>query len=143
MKDKTAGSNVEALREMFAAFGLLEVVVSDNGPQLVSREFESFLQKNRVKHVRTAPYHPASNGLVERLVQTFKQSLEKQKELGLPLKHCVDRFLFSYRNTLQNTTGKTPAELFLKRDVRSRVSQDHPIFLLLCRKSNTIRLKKG
>ena len=42
----------------------------DNGPQFVSEELESFLRRNGVRHIHTSPYHPASNGAAERLVQT-------------------------------------------------------------------------
>ena len=49
------------------------MLVTDNGPCFVSEEFEIFLAKNGVKHITTAPYHPATNGLAERAVQTVKQ----------------------------------------------------------------------
>ena len=34
-----------------------------------------FLATNGVKHIRSAPYHPSTNGAVERLVQTVKHAL--------------------------------------------------------------------
>ena len=49
----------------------------DSGPSFTSSTFKSFLAKNGIKHICTAPYHPSSNGLAERVVQTFKQSLRQ------------------------------------------------------------------
>jgi len=58
---------------MFAEYGKPHVIVSDNGRRLVSDEFEDFLRRNGVRHLRTPPWHPASNGIDERIVQTFKK----------------------------------------------------------------------
>ena len=68
----------------------------DTGPQFTSTEFEMFTKRNGVKHIRTAPYHPASNGEAERFVQTFKQSLRASK---MTLNEKMFRFLRRYRNT--------------------------------------------
>ena len=62
---------------MIASYGLAEEIVSDNGPQFVSAEFEMFLKKNGVQQTPIPPYHPASNGSAERPVQTGKQALNK------------------------------------------------------------------
>ena len=67
MKTTTAEKTIRVLRNMFAHHGLPEQLVSDNGPQFTSFEFEQFLHKNRVKHILSAPYHPASNGLARGL----------------------------------------------------------------------------
>ena len=48
-------------------------------------------------HIRTAPYHPSSNGQVERAVQIFKDAMKKQSQETLQTR--VSRFLFQYRNT--------------------------------------------
>ena len=103
----------------FASQGLPEMVVSDNGPAFVSKEFEEFLRKNGVRHVTSAPYHPSSNGLVERVVQTFKQAMKKQKG---SLQTRLSRFLFKYRITPHTTTGQAPVQLRWGTQLRSHLS---------------------
>ena len=49
--------------------------MSDNGLQFVSAEFKSFMVMNGVKHIRSAPYHPSTNGAAECLVQLVKGAL--------------------------------------------------------------------
>ena len=63
----TTVKTIAVLRHLFSAYGLPEQIVTDNGPQFISEEFRTFLRRNGVKHIRSAPYHPASNGAVEGL----------------------------------------------------------------------------
>ena len=78
MQTSTSTATVERLRETFSTHGLPEIIVSDNGSNFTSKEFETFLKLNGIKHITTAPYHPASNGLAERAVQTVKEGIKKQ-----------------------------------------------------------------
>ena len=66
---------IEKIRH--SCFGIPKVLVSDNGTSFTSKDFQLFLAENGVVHRRTAPYHPASNGIVERAVQTLKSGLKK------------------------------------------------------------------
>ena len=61
---------------------------------ITSADFESFCTRNGIRHLRSTPYHPATNGLAERAVQTFKQGLKKLTEGSLEKR--LARFLFSY-----------------------------------------------
>ena len=100
--------------------------MSDNGPQFISQEFESFLSTNGVKHIKSVPYHPASNGAAERLVQTVKQSLRAACRRGVPVEQALADFLMQYRTTPHCTTGVAPSDLFLGRTLRTRLDMLHP-----------------
>ena len=52
-------------------------MVTDN---VVSEEFQTFCRVNGIKHITSAPYHPSTNGLAERAIQSFKQGLKKLKK---------------------------------------------------------------
>jgi len=77
--NKTTKTTLQHLREAVARFGLPSVVVTDNDPTFKSYEFETFCSSNGVLHKTSPPYHPASNGQVERYVQTTKNALKKLK----------------------------------------------------------------
>ena len=116
---------VKILRKIFATHGLPERIVSDNGSPFTSGEFESFLQRNEIKQIRTSTYHASSNGMAERYVQTFKHTMNK-----MPTEKDIDeelqKFLFAYRITPQTTTGKTPAELLMGRRLISALDLLRP-----------------
>ena len=88
MSTTTTTKTITELRDLFARFGIPEQVVSDNGPQFTSEEFTSFMKSNGIKHTRCAPYHPSSNGAVERFNQTFKQSLRLVKKMDSRSQTC-------------------------------------------------------
>ena len=68
----TSTKTIDILRDLFAAHGLPEEVVSDNGPQFMSHEFREFIQLNGIKRALGPPCHSASNGAAERLVGVWR-----------------------------------------------------------------------
>ncbi|XP_031433817.1 uncharacterized protein K02A2.6-like [Clupea harengus] len=75
MSSTTTFKTIQVLRGLFSRYGLPEVLISDNGHQFTLSEFDTFMKGNGVKHIRSAPFHPATNGLAEHFVQTFKHSM--------------------------------------------------------------------
>ncbi|KAL9976654.1 hypothetical protein ACROYT_G013977 [Oculina patagonica] len=121
MRSTTSTATVEKLREMFATHGLPATLVSDNGSNFTSSEFQEFMKKNGIKHIKVSPYHPASNGLAERAVQIFKEGYEKMEEGSVQTK--LSRFLLSYRTTPHSTTGVSPAELLMRRKLHTQLNR--------------------
>ena len=76
MKTTTSTKTIEVLRSIFSRNGIPVQVVSDNGSQFSSEEFSNFMKNNGIKHYKSAPYHPATNGQAERFIQTFKNSMK-------------------------------------------------------------------
>ena len=109
---------MRVLRHTFATHGLPDILVSDNGTAFTSAEFQFFAKANGFRHVRSAPYHAATNGLAERAVQTVKNGL---KRMTGDVETCLARFLFQYRLTPHSTTGQSPAELLLGRKPKSHL----------------------
>ena len=119
-KSTTAAATITELKRLFATYGLPEQVVTDNGPQFSASEFSTFLKSNGVKHIRCVPYHPSSNGAVERFIQTFKKAIRAGGTQGTTFHQRLMSFLLVYRSTPYSTTGVVPCALFLNRDLRTR-----------------------
>ena len=79
MSNSTSFSTIQQLRTLFAQFGIPQTVVTDKGPCFISEEFREFMTRNGIHHIRSSPYHPASNGLAERAVRVFKEGFKKMK----------------------------------------------------------------
>nr|XP_037284101.1 uncharacterized protein K02A2.6-like [Rhipicephalus microplus] len=116
-------STVEALRTIFSRFGIPRTVVSDNGTPFTAREFEQFMERNGIAHIRTPPYHPQSNGLAERAVRTIKDGLKKIG--GTCLLTSLARVLCNYRNA-PHQEGPSPSERLLGYRLRTRMEMSFP-----------------
>lgn len=115
----TSFGTIQQLRPLIARFGIPDSLVSDNGTPFTSKEFEEFCKSNGIRHVRVAPYHPASNGLAERAVRIFKEGLKKQNTGTL--QDRLSKILFKYRITPHTTTGMAPSELLMGKKLKSRL----------------------
>ncbi|XP_036150700.1 uncharacterized protein LOC105828425 [Monomorium pharaonis] len=97
---------IEVFKELFSRFGFPYHCVTDGGPQFRSDEFRQFLARHGVKQSLSPPYHPATNGAAENLVQTFKDKVKKIVKGEESIEHC--------------TTHRSPAYIMYKRELRTR-----------------------
>ena len=111
---------IEEFKKVLVRFGLPKHLVTDNGTQFTSKEFRDFCTSNGIKQSFTAPHHPATNGAAENFVGTFKNKVDKIMQNGKPLDYAVNLFLFDYRSIEHCTTGRSPAFMMYKREIRTR-----------------------
>jgi hypothetical protein len=118
--DTTATNLSKALDNVIDWFGPPQSIVSDNGPPFNSFQMQNFYDRYNITHVTTPPYHPASNGIVERLVRSFKDSMLKQTNAGQTNKHTALRnFIRTYRWTPHTSTNAPPATLMFQHSIRT------------------------
>ena len=67
-------SRAPVLEIHFARHGILETLVSDNGPQYASQEKEDFAHEYNFVHATSSPYYQQSKGLAERMVKNIEVS---------------------------------------------------------------------
>ena len=142
MNNITTTNTINALLTLFSHYGLCEEIVSDNGTQFTGGEFAEFCARHGIRHTKTSPGHAQSNGQAERYVETVKLALKKGIAEGGSISEVMMKFLFSYRSTPHATTNVSPAELFLKRQLRTVLDLLRPTTVDLSHKARE-RYKKN
>lgn len=124
----TSQFTINKLREVFARFGLPETIVSDNGTQFTSSNFQKFVQMNKIEHITSAPGHPATNGAAENAVKSFKSGFKSAIADGdiSNVDIIIQRYLFDYRTTEHCSTGESPAKIMFGRSLRTRFTLCQP-----------------
>lgn len=104
-------------------------IISDNGPQLISKELKQYLRSCRLDHVFTSPYHPQSNGKLERFYRTIKtEEIRRTSYLSLEqARQRIERYIIYY-NTVRLHSAicyLTPEDvLFGRTELRLKQRQD-------------------
>ena len=111
LKSTTSQAIIEALQSVFSRHGIPETVVSDNGPQYSSNEFDTFAKRYNFIHTTSSPLFPQSNGQVERAVQTVKRLLSQSDDPYMAL--------LTYRSTPLPWCNLSPSELLMGRRLRT------------------------
>ena len=116
-RDTSSSNVIRKLKMNFARYGIPQVLVSDNGPQFISKEFKLFTKNWGMLHELSSPYHPQSNGKAESAVKTVKSLMSKAEHSGSDL----FLMLLEYRSTPTQALGSSPAQRMLCRSIRSKI----------------------
>ena len=121
----TTAAVTAALEEAFVQVGKPARVLSDNGPCFTSNAFVEFLARHGVEHTRIRPGHPWTNGRIERIFRTFKETVFAHIWLFGSLaqidRFCADFIQFYNRDRPHSSYGgRTPDEVFFERPSPAR-----------------------
>jgi putative transposase len=90
-------------------------LLSDNGPAFVSDPLAKYLKKHQMKHIRGAPYHPQTQGKIERYHRSMK-SIVKLDNYYIPttLEHAIRDFVqyYNFERYHEALDNLTPAQVF-------------------------------
>ena len=119
LKSIDAETIAEELIKVFARVGIPKELLTDQGTNFTSQLLAEVYRLLHVKALRTTPYHPQTDGLVERFNKTLKEMLRKTAdEEGKDWDKLLPFVLFAYREVPQESTGYSPFELLYGREVR-------------------------
>ena len=112
----------EELVRIFSRVGLPQEILTDQGANFMSQLLAEMYKFLRIKPIRTSPYHPQTDGLVERFNQTLKAMIRKMTiSEGRNWDKLLPYVLFAYREVPQASTGFSPFELLYGREVRGQL----------------------
>ena len=140
--DMTADSLIEVVQLAVDVTGMTEVpledrtrLLSDNGSGYVSRAFRDYLSLVGIRHIRATPYHPQTNGKLERYHQSIKQEVNQVPyQVPSDLEVAIAGFVDYYNNrryhkALSNVTpddvlrGRREGILIRRREVKAQTLQ--------------------
>ena len=107
-----------ALVDIFSRLGIPEEILSNQGANFISKLMQDLYKLLCVKPIKTSPYHPQTNGAVERLHGTLKAMLKKYERGQRGWDTLLPYLLFAYRDVPNQSTGFSPFNLMFGWHVR-------------------------
>jgi len=124
-RDMTADSLMDVVQRAIDATGMCQVPIEDrtsllsgNGAGYVSRAFGDYLKLVGIKHILAAPFHPQTNGKIERYHRTLKGEVNQVPcEMPSELKEAIDKFVeyYNHRRCHEAPGNVTPADVYYGR----------------------------
>ena len=129
-----AGDVRELLEEVIQETGVEGVpirhrprLLSDNGPCFISKELQEFLAEYDLKHTRGKPYHPMTQGKIERYHRSLKNVVKLQNYyLPWELERELTRFVgyYNHERVHESLDNLTPADVYAGRGREIRTARE-------------------
>ena len=124
-RDMTANSLIDVVQQAVDTTGMNEVTVkdrtsllSDNGSGYVSQAFGDYLRLVGIKHILASPFHPQTNGKIERYHRTIKGEINLVPyDMPGELREAIKAFIeyYNYQRYHEALDNVTPADVYLGR----------------------------
>ena len=120
IKNKEANTIANNLEKVFLpSFNMMpQQILSDNGREFKNTEVSKKMKKYKIKHLFSAPYCPANNGLVERCIGTFKSLIRTSGSEVEDWEQMLASVIIVYNNTFHKAIGMSPTEVFQGRTMK-------------------------
>ena len=102
-------------------------LLSDNGPAYLSKDLKKFLKRKDIDHIRGAPYHPQTQGKIERWHRSMKNVVKLQNYYSpSQLLKAIDDFV-EYSNNQryhQSLDNMTPVSIYYRKEKEVQSKRD-------------------
>ena len=122
LKRIDAATVAEELCTVFTRLGLPSEILSDQGSNFLSDLMTQVTEILGITRLKTSPYHPQTNGMLERFHLTLKSMVRKTADDKREWDTCLPYVCFAFRDAIHSSTGFTPFQLLFGRDVRGPLS---------------------
>ncbi|UYV67738.1 K02A2.6-like [Cordylochernes scorpioides] len=141
----TAQAVTQCLDKIIKSVNSINTILTDNGKNFISKEFNKFLSLQGIKHTYTSPYHPQCNGICEKLNDTI---MTKLRIAVLEKPRCkwstlLPQVVKNYNSTPHDVTGFSP--LFLMYGIGNvpEFADQTPITVEEARKKASLRTEQS
>jgi hypothetical protein len=112
----TSFKNVKPILDsMFATYGQVHTIKTDNGPPFQGHEFREYAKKKGFNHHRVTPTNPRANGKCERFMRNLNKTIHIAERESVDYQDRITGMLEAYRATPHPSTSKSPYELMFGR----------------------------
>ena len=111
----TSQTVIECTKAHFSRYGIPDIVITDNGPQFRSQEYESFAATWEFTHTTSSPHHSQSNGKAESAVKIAKKLMTKAEHDN----HDLQLTILNWRNTPNGGLQTSPVQKLHSRHTRT------------------------
>ena len=127
LKSTTTSNIIDKLEACFTMFGYPHEIITDNGPQFISSEFDQYLKQRKIIHRETSTYWPSANGEVERFNRTLVKMIKCAMTENKDWRKELQNFLLAYRTTPHSATNFAPADLFFQHKPNNGIPQHNSL----------------
>ena len=118
--NKKPHSIIEALKDIFTTIGAPRILQTDNGKEFVNKDVKKYLETfwPYIKHIRGAPYHPQSQGSVERANGHVKNMLKRYliENENVTIKSILPTLQFTKNTWINRTIKMSPFKAVFGKD---------------------------
>ncbi|UYV63691.1 hypothetical protein LAZ67_2005321, partial [Cordylochernes scorpioides] len=141
----TAQAVTQCLDKIIKSVNSINTILTDNGKNFISKEFNKFLSLQGIKHTYTSPYHPQCNGICEKLNDTImtKLRIAVLEEPRCKWSTLLPQVVKNYNSTPHDVTGFSP--LFLMYGIGNvpEFADQTPITIEEARKKASLRTEQS
>ena len=153
--DMAGGSLEDVVQQAVDFTGLTDVpledrtvLLSDNGAGYISQQFNEYLRLVGIKHITASPFHPQTNGKIERYHRTLKDEINQMPyEIPTELKEAIRAFIdyYNYRRYHEGLGNVTPYDVYTgkrheiiqrRKEVKSRTLEERRSYNRVARKQS-------